>query len=135
MREFRIWYPEHKRMEYSNIELVWRNGWECAVCQKYPKPTLENMPKKPTWMEKAVFMMYAGVKAKYNKKVFEGDILEYSFYNPDKDEPKHGTVVFKDGEFYLDNIWMFDFIAPQGSEMWSRQKVIGNIYQNPELLK
>jgi uncharacterized phage protein (TIGR01671 family) len=61
------------------------------------------------------------------KKIFEGDIVTMPSYHGGK----HKTVVyFKNGKFAVDGSnYSFKDIAPKNME------VIGNIYDNPELLE
>lgn len=69
-------------------------------------------------------MQFTGLKDKNGKEIYEGDILEYveRDWNKLKDLTVRCDVVFEDGAFKPS-------IDPENSE------VIGNIYENPELLK
>ena len=71
---------------------------------------------------------YTGLKDKDGKEIYEGDIVDYN-----DDGECIGVVKYDDPEFYLEadleiHARMFLKGAPH-------QKVIGNIYDNPELLK
>lgn len=75
-------------------------------------------------------MQYTGLKDKNNKEIYEGDILFESFGE------RYYKVVFENGsfraEFKGDFEWHhFDLIdvVIQGCE------VVGNIYENPELME
>ena len=70
---------------------------------------------------------YTGLKDKNGKKIFEGDIVTMPRYG----SGKHKSVVyFKNGKFAVNGSnYNFKDICPRNME------VIGNIYDNPELLK
>jgi uncharacterized phage protein (TIGR01671 family) len=92
----------------------------------------------------AEVMQFTGFRDKNNKEIYEGDIVKYKYAerlvddgSVDSDsivDERIGVVNYKDGSFsplpqfnYCDDYWYswksFDF------------EVIGNIYQNPELVK
>ena len=76
------------------------------------------------------FMQYSGLKDKNNKEIYEGDILFESFGE------KYYKVVFENGSFRAEferdfeehSFDLIDVVA-QGCE------VVGNIYENPELME
>lgn len=75
-------------------------------------------------------MEYTGLKDKNNKEIYEGDILFESFGE------RYYKVIFENGSFRAEfkgdfEEHSFDLIdvAAQGCE------IVGNIYENPELLK
>ena len=67
-----------------------------------------------------VWMQFTGLTDKNGKEIYEGDII--------KNQNNNGFVYFIDG-MYLVNYGIFDDI------LHKHNIVIGNIYQNPELLK
>lgn len=81
----------------------------------------------------AHIMQFTGLKDVNGKDIYEGDIVEYfGFYEHDT-----AKIVFTDGCFALDNIrytfateTFFDFFAHETNALI----IIGNIYENPELL-
>jgi len=73
-------------------------------------------------------MQFTGLKDKNGKEIYEGDILNLpktSYHLSFKVE-----VVFQDGSFVGDS-----FLAKDLGELASKSEIIGNIYENPELLK
>lgn len=89
--------------------------------------------------ENDVIMQFTGLLDKNGTKIFEGDIVA-STYNPYNDErviTKNSVVTW--GELrssYYDDLIGAGFNLPYGAEEdLSNSEVIGNIHQNPELLK
>jgi len=77
-----------------------------------------------------VLMQSTGLKDKNGVEIFEGDVLTSNvqpckMVNPIKDG--YGVVRFENGMFKLGAISLVTFI--------SKMEVIGNIYENPELLE
>ncbi|MGF2198627.1 YopX family protein [Enterococcus casseliflavus] len=75
-------------------------------------------------------MQSTGLKDKNGVEIFEGDVLTSNvqpckMVNPIKDG--YGVVRFENGMFKLGAISLVTFI--------SKMEVIGNIYENPELLE
>ena len=76
---------------------------------------------------------YIGVKDVDGEKIFEGDIIEYREcgYNS-----VNGYVIFKDCEFYVKSISdSKEDYRLHGLDDSTEIKVVGNIYDNKELLK
>lgn len=81
-------------------------------------------------------MQFTGLKDKSGKEIFEGDILEHSWKPMGKTEPhvKKLSVGFYDGAFKQhepgddEDVWALWYD-------WSELEVIGNVWENPELLE
>jgi hypothetical protein len=68
-------------------------------------------------------MQYTGLKDKNGKDIYEGDILDW----PTKSVHEDGVVRYIENGFWLKN-W-------EGKSHWPyNSTVIGNIYENPDLL-
>ena len=80
--------------------------------------------------ESLVFMQFTGLLDKNGKEIYEGDIVE----TPHKLMKKYKwQVIFHKGAFVLsDGIGFRHFYSQKYTQKYG---VIGNIYENPELLK
>ena len=125
MREikFRAWFKEENRMiEWEQLHLenddcglmVWigENGDNFGTTSGYPIDNFE-------------LMQYTGLKDKNGNEIYEGDIIKYDTGRPEQ-------ISFDNARFTSGN--------DRGRTLLSKGlarlcKVIGNIYENPELLQ
>lgn len=83
---------------------------------------------------------FTGLKDKNGREIFEGDIIQFTHYAQNfKDKTCLWVVTYKDGKFEFGGVCNLDtFLRDRdndnGKEFW-RYEIIGNIYENPELLK
>ena len=77
-------------------------------------------------------MQYTGFKDKNNKEIYEGDIID----NGNKHTPSKGVVKFCEASFRVDSGegGMFN-LAMTGQMCNGKMEIIGNLYENPELLE
>lgn len=136
MREikFRVWDKELNIMSYDNDDLlVMFLGKD--ICVAYDTPAGDGV------VNSYELMQYTGIKDKNEKEIYEGDIVKfideevtYSDCGYDYDEfINTGRVIFNDKlmgwditnrNMDLEEIWHYSEYI----------EVIGNIYENPELL-
>lgn len=107
MREykFRAWIREQKRMTYTDIDNM--NRWSMPV----------NM-----WAE---IMQSVGIKDKNKKDIYEGDII--------RDKGDYAVVVWNNLGWKLK--YQYEETPQQFCGYYSELEVIGNIYENAELLQ
>ena len=123
MREFkfRAWDRKPKKMYYSETE-----QFDDMLGFRFKH--FEDLDNSPIYME------YTGMKDINGKDIYEGDIVEFKLYADGEKSRNICVVTFENGEFYPhpDVYWPSD--EYYGYE-YSDFKVLGNIYENSELLK
>lgn len=76
--------------------------------------------------EDAHLMQFTGLFDKNGKEIYEGDIIDFAYNN--------FVIEFADARFKALLIGRKDDAQILGSKLWLESEVIGNIYQNKELL-
>ena len=137
MREikFRAW--EEARLMNGKVRRRMISNEELLCYAEIPSPMLSSgfhdaTPDGDVW----VWLQYTGLKDKNGVEIYEGDVLRDG-----KDATLIGVVFWNDmrAMFGIDpsqcdaTARSSKFIAP--FDDWSDWEVIGNIYQNPELVK
>ncbi len=113
--KFRAWDKVNKDFTYYDSLRDIAENWMCAF---------RDMLTQFEWQE------YTGLKDKNGKEIYEGDIINGEQYNK--------KVVYSEGStnfmvlLYYGNKWIGDSLSQC---VRSGGEVIGNIYENPELLE
>ena len=76
---------------------------------------------------------YTGLHDKNGREIYEGDIVRTGTDNIGDPDPMIGQVIMREGSWLIENEKMQEAIE-LFSEITSRE-VIGNIFENPELLE
>ncbi len=79
--------------------------------------------------DRIVLMQFTGLKDKNGKEIFEGDIVE--FINSISKGKRIVSIDFRNGQYWLIEMGGALTLLNPAQEL----KVIGNIYENPELLE
>ena len=125
MREikFRVWDKERKIMYYLSDDRWGFGGnseysvlsWEDVFAEQY---------------DELISLQYIGRKDKNGEEIYNGDIVEFNNY--ENGEMYKGLVVFHDCSFCID---VFDDYDYRYMRKFHYIKILGNKYENPELLK
>ena len=76
-----------------------------------------------------VLMQFTGLKDKKGKEIWEGDVVKTG-------EDFIGVVTFVEGEYVVEIPYANAAeLSGEYEALWEPKKVLGNIYENPELLK
>lgn len=118
---FRKWYPNSKYMFHGN--------WDDMFCDNYPNDKWNEQEKSPV-------MQWTGLTDKNGVEIFEGDIIKETKvydYSDDIDINIYQII-------WNENVTGFTAEGKNGSNTIHQNnmgvcEVIGNIYENPELLE
>lgn len=119
--KYRAWDKETKTM--NGMAEIYRNR----------NQEIELRPRD----ENIILMLSTGLKDKNGKEIFEGDIIRYNIDVVDiKRHPTLGFYTVLDGRegFFGDGMSIDDF-EEDVKEFSKTAEIIGNIYENPELLE
>nr|DAJ16114.1 MAG TPA: YopX protein [Siphoviridae sp. ctSIv21] len=138
--KFRAWLKKKQEMDNEVDQINWFNG------------ELDFIGDGITYMVKAddlVLMQSTGLFDKNGQEIFEGDVLEiqgikmivklgsYKYLETSKNNGHMLGVLYDVLGFYVEciNVADPDNISPFEPETLKNSQIIGNVYQNPDLLE
>lgn len=132
MREikFRAWGIDRGKMhDVYNIAFHESYGYK-AITSEQPLNVNTTFINK----EEFILMQYTGLKDKNGVEIYEGDILDFTLeqhYDGIYQEMKYKQpIVFSEGSFWAGNNLLHAVMCAD-----EELRVIGSIYENPELLE
>jgi uncharacterized phage protein (TIGR01671 family) len=127
--KFKVWDKELKQYNSPNAHHLSKEGETLSII-------LNSDIEKISGNDRFVIQQYTGLKDKNDKEICEGDIVHYLFDGasyPKEAQDKYLTCVY-DSDF-----GGFSFDDTDSSYYWAEIRgyveVVGNIFENPELLK
>lgn len=148
MREikFRVWDDHFKYMNYKVTVGMWGkeslNDDNYTACAMYVMPDKVDYKCEPHWahfepyMEDTHLMQYTGLKDRNGKEIYEGDIVRLPAYLNNYTE--YAVCKWIDNTNSVEDVIGFAFEDTKGKRVrndeWEDYEIIGNIYENPELL-
>lgn len=130
---FRAWYTDYDK----NTEMIYdvQGTYDTGCCEDYPGSSHHDRFQDVLMDSNAIVMQCTGLKDKNGKLIYEGDIVTPVHTNATLLEPKiTGQVISGKACFQIQS----PHIAYNALQILNSEKafeVIGNIYENPELLE
>jgi len=129
MREikYRAWDKKAREMYQVNELGVGSASYEQYAVNVYQQPETGFSKFYPGVV---LVMQYTGYKDRNETEIYEGDILKYE--NPKYPNHKPYVIKWSDDDCGFECVNSENFMLPS---VWGEMEIIGNIYDNPELLK
>jgi len=126
-KRFRCWDDEYKEMIYDVGVIDGKaHDLRLLISRMVPLETSAFEAISKIVDSKIILMQYTGLKDKNGKEIYEGDILSHE----EESEPECNIV-----EYRVDYAAYFCSFFELCDAVSSHEIVVGNIYENPELLK
>ena len=118
--KFRAWDKVNKRMLQVD-KMYWNLAQDkiCIIC------LLDEKHEIALAVDEFILLQYTGLKDKNGVEIYEGDVVACGYWQDDYKKVEKNVVVFEDGHFQNANT--FDALT--------EIEIIGNIYENKELIK
>lgn len=125
---FRAWDKDGEYMEYTDRNLIVSFGDNGNV----DATDLSNIYSTCNGMQNFELMQSTGLKDKNGVEIYEGDIIKHKELPNPFFKPPFEVIQARTGEWRLDSFRGGTVLAFCRQE---ELKIIGNIYENPELLE
>ena len=144
--KFRAW-DEQQQIMHNDFQFVKTgdegNDWIVFTSDKQTLTTIPHPLENPFFSQQLKIMQFTGLHDKNGKEIYEGDILNQKVHKEQNNwasemihKPENAfPISFKNGSFVDEcnrpiGEWIVNIVSHQ-----VEFEVIGNIYENPELLE
>lgn len=129
MQKFRVWHKELERL--MSVQIMWLDEGEISELELNDSLMNESIP---VYRDDVILMQSTGLVDKNGKEIFEGDVVELVDEYGDSGMSK---VVSQEGALGMIIEEVFVPFATMSilSTVDYTLEVIGNIYENPELVE
>lgn len=134
MREFRFRAWDGVKMFYPDSLMFNIKGQPTTAFQHHNLPSGEGVLLNGGFTKDLRLMQYTGLKDKNGVEIFEGDILQT--------DKGRGKITWEEAQYWLEceDTWPYNLrlaadITRNYEVGYDTSEVIGNIYENPELLE
>ena len=130
--KFRIWDSTKKKwIKYGGNDTVYQSEYYIDVNGGVRELYYDSLEAVD---DNAILQQYTGINDKNGKEIYEGDIVKFSYYLHEHDiETIVGEVFFKGGIYYFNRDLLM--ATNDGNFIEESLEVVGNMFENPKLLK
>lgn len=132
--KFRVWDKNHKYMHYPSGDGLMLNTNEMG----YNELIQEFEDEEYNISDDIIIQQFTGLLDKNNKEIYEGDIIKWENTVRGYPAPSKDAEPFKPEQVIWDDMkGKFEFFRSRNDFSWycAVGEIIGNIFENPELLK
>lgn len=129
--KFRAWDKEANRMGWVTLINYTHEGEVYEIIVDYLHAEIDDSFNITLSPDNCELLQFTGFHDKNGKEIYDGDIIKSRLY-PLYDGHTH-DVYFKDGDYRVR--WTMFRLSEMFEHTHTGIEVIGNIYENPELLK
>jgi uncharacterized phage protein (TIGR01671 family) len=129
--KFRAWDNVENEMLYcgENVEVLFVLGSAGIECTDIRNVSPDG---HDVFKQHLLYMQYTGLKDKNGKEIYEGDVVKGYWWQKGESHRHIGKVAYSMSAFKVVGVKQYKGMSDELSPVY---EVIGNIYENPELLE